>query len=120
MLEWLRCAELTCDRAALLVAQDPKVIVSLLMKLAGGSASLAPYLNVDAFLAQARAYDQADGELEDLIKQVRTAQLSHPLPVLRAREIDRWAGSKSFETLLQKHTVEYNGKALPKGGWRNW
>ena len=27
MLRWLRSAELTCDRAALLVAQDPKVPV---------------------------------------------------------------------------------------------
>ena len=25
LLRWLRAAELTCDRAALLVAQDPKV-----------------------------------------------------------------------------------------------
>jgi Zn-dependent protease with chaperone function len=57
MLEWLRCAEFTCDRAALLATQDPKVVASVLMKLAGGSPTLAPKLNVDAFLAQARAYD---------------------------------------------------------------
>ena len=49
---WLRAAELTCDRAALLVAQDPKIVISTLMKLAGGSPSLAAELNVDAFLEQ--------------------------------------------------------------------
>ncbi|KAG5614739.1 hypothetical protein H5410_014563 [Solanum commersonii] len=48
--------ELTCDRAALLVAQDPKVVVSVLMKLAGGCPSLSEKLNVDAFLEQARSY----------------------------------------------------------------
>lgn len=120
ILAWLRCAELTCDRAALLVMQDPKVIVSLLMKLAGGSPSLAPQLNVEAFLAQARAYDQVNDQLGEMIKQLRTAELTHPLPVLRAREIDRWASSHFYQLLLQKQSVEYNSEAIAKGGWRNW
>jgi Zn-dependent protease with chaperone function len=120
MLEWLRCAELTCDRAALLITQDPKVIISLLMKLAGGSPSLAAQLNVEAFLAQARAYDQINGQLGDLIKQAQTAQLTHPFPVLRAREIDRWASSRSYQSLLQRHSVKPNHQAVPQGEWRNW
>lgn len=53
LLRWLRSAELTCDRAALLVAQDSRVVVSALMKLAGGSPSLSNELNIDAFLQQA-------------------------------------------------------------------
>ena len=56
LLRWLRSAELTCDRAALLVAQDPRVVVSALMKLAGGSPSLSKELNVDAFLEQVTAF----------------------------------------------------------------
>lgn len=59
LLRWLRAAELTCDRAALLVAQDTRVVVSALMKLAGGSRSFAAELNIDAFLRQARDYDEA-------------------------------------------------------------
>ena len=51
-LRWLRSAELTCDRAALVVAQDPKIVISVLMKLAGGSPSLSQKLNVDAFIKQ--------------------------------------------------------------------
>lgn len=120
MLQWLRCAEFTCDRAALLVAQDPKLIVSVLMKLAGGSPSLAPQLNVDAFLAQARAYDQSNTQLGQMIKEARTAQLTHPLPVLRAREIDQWASSQSYQALLQNHSLQYNNEASSLGGWRNW
>ena len=57
IMEWVRCAEFTCDRAALLVAQDSKVVASVLMKLSGGSPTLAPKLNVEAFIDQARAYD---------------------------------------------------------------
>lgn len=121
MLEWLRCAEFTCDRAALLAVQDPKVVISLLMKLAGGSPTLAPQLNVEAFLAQARAYDDISStQLGDMLKSAQTAQLTHPVPVLRAREIDRWASSKLYQSLLQPQAIEYNGKADPKGGWRNW
>lgn len=52
LMRWLRAAELTCDRAALLVAQDRRVIISVLMKLAGGSPSFAEELNIDAFLEQ--------------------------------------------------------------------
>ena len=121
MLEWLRCAEFTCDRAALLATQDPRVVASVLMKLAGGSPTLAPKLNVDAFLAQARAYDDlSSSQLGEMLKQAQTAQLSHPVPVLRAREIDRWASSKDYESLVQSRSVCYGGEANKKGGWRNW
>ena len=58
ILEWVRCAEFSCDRAALLVTQEPRVVASVLMKLTGGSPKLADQLNLDAFLEQARSYDQ--------------------------------------------------------------
>ncbi|MGD1911605.1 MAG: M48 family metallopeptidase [Rivularia sp. (in: cyanobacteria)] len=121
LLEWVRCAEFTCDRAALLATQDPKVVMSVLMKLAGGSPSIAPQLNLDAFIEQARAYDEiSNNELGEMVKAARTAQLTHPVPVLRAREIDRWASSKDYEKLLQNHKIEYNSEVAPKGWWRNW
>ncbi|KAL1824693.1 hypothetical protein ACET3Z_011471 [Daucus carota] len=101
LFRWLRAAELTCDRAALLVVQDPKVVVSVLMKLAGGCPSLADQLNVDAFLEQARSYDKASSSpVGWYIRNAQTSQLSHPLPVLRAREIDEWSRSQDYISLL--------------------
>jgi Zn-dependent protease with chaperone function len=122
LLEWVRCAEFTCDRAALLATGDPKIVMSVLMKLAGGSPTLAPKLNLDAFIAQARAYDDiSKSEIGETVKAARTSQLTHPVPVLRAREIDYWASSKEYQKLLQNHTkVDYNSEVAPKGGWRNW
>jgi Zn-dependent protease with chaperone function len=121
LLEWVRCAEFTCDRAALLATQNPKVVMSVLMKLAGGSPRLAPQLNLDAFVAQARAYDDiSKTELGEMVKAARTAQLTHPVPVLRAREIDKWASSQEYQLLLQTPGKNTTGEALPKGGWRNW
>lgn len=103
LMRWLRAAELTCDRAALLVVQDPKVVMSVLMKLAGGCPSLADQLNVDAFLEQARSYDQASSSpVGWYIRNAQTRQLSHPLPVLRAREIDEWSRSQDYKFLLQR------------------
>lgn len=122
LLEWVRCAEFTCDRAALLATQNPKVVMSVLMKLAGGSPTLANQLNLDAFIAQARAYDDiSKTELGEMVKAAQTAQLTHPVPVLRAREIDRWASSKEYQNLLlQNQKIGCTIESAPKGGWRNW
>lgn len=107
IMEWVRCAEFSCDRAALLVAQDPRVVASVLMKLTGGSPSLAAQLNLDAFLEQARSYEAIGlDEMGQLLKQVQTARLSHPVPVLRAKEIDRWASSADYQTLLQQRSID--------------
>ncbi|MBE7381605.1 MAG: M48 family metallopeptidase [Leptolyngbya sp. SIO1E4] len=121
IMEWVRCAEFTCDRAALLVVQDARTVASLLMKLSGGSPTLASQLNLDAFLEQARAYDMAiDSELGEIIRQTRAQSLTHPLPVLRAREVDRWFSSPNYQALLKREAVKYNSKMPVQGGWRNW
>ena len=121
LLEWVRCAEFTCDRAALLATQDPKIVMSVLMKLAGGSPSLAPQLNLDAFIDQARAYDDiSKTELGEMVKSLRTAELSHPVPVLRAREIDRWASSQEYQKIVENHSINHRDETASPGGWRNW
>ena len=118
LLRWLRAAELTCDRAALLVVRDPAVVVRVLMKLAGGSPKTAPLLNVDAFLAQARAYDDASQQslLSWYLSNAQTRALSHPLPVARAREVDRWAGSAQYRSLLLRLPPVVAGAAQPGVG----
>lgn len=121
ILQWLRCAEFSCDRAALLATQDPRVVSSVLMKLAGGSPTLSPQLNLDAFLAQAKTYDIiSETEMGRIFKEAQSSQLTHPLPVLRAREIQRWASSKNYESVLQRQEIVYNKKVKTKGEWRNW
>lgn len=121
MLEWLRCAELSCDRAALLATQEPQAIMSVLMKLAGGSPTLAPQLNLEAFIAQARAYEAiGETQLSEMLKAAQTEQLTHPVPVLRAKEIDRWASSQEYCRLLARGS---SGEGLPtnqQARWENW
>ncbi|MCF3605865.1 hypothetical protein L2E81_04050 [Planktothrix agardhii 1033] len=121
------CKILDLEPPQLYIRQNPVpnaytfAVMSVLMKLSGGSPSLAPQLNLDAFVAQARTYDQISStELGELLKQAQTAQLSHPLPVLRAREIDRWSSSSNYQDLLKRKFMVYDGEANRKGGWRNW
>ncbi len=121
MLEWVRCAEFSCDRAALLATQEPQVVMSVLMKLAGGSPTLAPQLNLEAFIEQARAYDAiSETEWGETLKSLQISQLTHPVPVIRAREIDRWSSSPTYQKLLHKQQMGYNSSSNYQGGWRNW
>jgi Zn-dependent protease with chaperone function len=117
MLQWVRCAEFSCDRAALLAIQDPKVVMSVLMKLAGGSPTLAPQLNLEAFIEQAKAYDSIGTDsLGEMLQAAQTAQLTHPVPVIRAREIERWASSSEYQSILDQRQLG----AEKKLGWSNW
>ncbi|MEM6612360.1 MAG: M48 family metallopeptidase [Cyanobacteria bacterium P01_C01_bin.72] len=117
MLQWVRCAEFSCDRAALLAIQDPKVVMSVLMKLAGGSPTLAPQLNLDAFIEQAKAYDSVGTDsLGEVLQAAQTAQLTHPVPVIRAREIERWASSAEYQSILNQRQSGTEQKL----GWSNW
>lgn len=121
MMSWLRCAELSCDRAAFLVSQDPKIVMSVLMKLAGGSPSLAPLLNLDAFMDQAKTYESlSQSQLGQLLRNTQTAQLTHPVPVIRAQAVLQWSESQEYSLLLQKISSGYNHTGSSKGGWRNW
>jgi Zn-dependent protease with chaperone function len=117
MLQWVRCAEFSCDRAALLASQDPRVVMSVLMKLAGGSPTLAPLLNLDAFIEQAKAYDSVGTDsMGEMLQAAQTAQLSHPVPVIRAREIALWASSAEYQALMDQQQLSSGNKL----GWSNW
>lgn len=100
---WLRAAEFSCDRGALLVSQDLDTVLSALLKLVGGSQQLAGQLSTEAFLQQARSYDQAVGSpLGRLIKSQMEPGLTHPLPVLRVRELERWYKSDMYTGIIAR------------------
>ncbi len=121
LMQWLRCAEFSCDRAALLVAQDPKIVMSLLMKLTGGSPNLASKLNLDAFMEQVKGYRaMTETEIGSMLREMQIAQLTHPVPLIRAKEIELWASSPDYSRLLPSAKISYNCISDHPGGWRNW
>ncbi len=98
MFEWWRKAELSADRAGLLATQDPAVSLRLLMKLAGGGD--LSQIDTTAFLEQAAEY-AGGGDLRDSIQKIgMTAWSSHPVPVARAAELQKWVGSGAYGVIL--------------------
>ncbi|MGH9971947.1 MAG: M48 family metallopeptidase [Pyrinomonadaceae bacterium] len=100
LLAWARRAELSCDRAALLVTQDTNVIGRTMMKLAGGT--YASKVDYDLFLSQARDFEKNYDEkaLDRFWADVITAGLSHPFPVWRVSEILKWVESGQYKELI--------------------
>ncbi len=102
LLAWARRAELSCDRAALLVTQNPHVIGTTMMKLAGGT--FAYKMDYDQFLEQAREFEKNYDEkkLDKFWADILNAGLSHPFPIWRVAEILKWVESGEYEEVLKK------------------
>src|SRR3989454_3002582 len=101
LLEWYRKSEFTSDRAALLVTQDPKVMLSLMMKFAGGTLFQRNQMDAQEFLKQADLYEEVDANVLDRIyKMLLVAPVSHPLTIVRAREIMNWSESSEYKDIL--------------------
>jgi len=98
---WRLAAEYSCDRAALLVAQDVNVVAGAMLKLFAGTARAT---NTQAFIDQSKEYEKLLKDANPLVRasvnmQVRT----HPLPVKRLSELDKWFNSDEYKSILQKN-----------------
>lgn len=102
LLAWARRAELSCDRAAALVTQDPNVIGRTMMKLAGGT--FASKIDYDLFLEQAREFQKNydDKKLDRFWADIINAGLSHPFPIWRVSEILKWVDEGEYSDLMKK------------------
>ena len=105
LLAWSRRAELTCDRAALLVVQDPEVVGSALAKLAGMSRSMIDELDMAEVYKQADEYEKAFDEqlVTKALKNLGAAFSTHPVPIWRAKVIQDWARSQQYADILDGH-----------------
>ena len=96
--EWFRKAEISCDRAGLLVGQDPQASMRGLMKLAGGHH--LHEMNTDAMLEQAEEYDRA-GDLRDgVIKLLQVLPQTHPFVAVRVRQIKQWSEGEEYSSIM--------------------
>ncbi|HEX3561025.1 MAG TPA: M48 family metallopeptidase [Pyrinomonadaceae bacterium] len=100
LLAWARRAELSCDRAALLVTQNPDVIGRTMMKLCGGT--YASKVDYEQFLEQARDFQKNyDAKaLDRFWADIINAGLTHPFPVWRVSEILKWVEDGEYGRLL--------------------
>jgi len=101
LLAWARRAELSCDRAALLVTQDPHVVGRTMMQLAGGT--YASKVDYEQFLEQGRDFQKNYDEkaLDRFWADILTVNMSHPFPVWRVSEILKWVESGQYKSLME-------------------
>jgi Zn-dependent protease with chaperone function len=102
LMAWARRAELSCDRAAMLVVQDKHVIGRTMMKLCGGT--FASKIDYDLFLEQAKEFQKNYDEkaLDRFWADIITAGLSHPFPVWRVAEIMKWVDEGEYAEVMEK------------------
>ncbi len=118
LYEWDRKAELSCDRAGLLVVQDVETYLTLLLKLAGGSRAVFDQLNTEEFLRQAEEYEELDRDLLSWIyKFLQVYRRTHTFPAVRAREIKQWAETGDYRALLDGSYWVRPSPPDPRFGW---
>lgn len=96
--EWFRKSELSCDRAGLLCGQDPAAAMRVHVQLAG--ANDPEKVNIPAFLRQAEEYENVEDLRDSLHKLLALERDSHPLAVVRAAQLQKWASSQAYRDIL--------------------
>jgi Zn-dependent protease with chaperone function len=103
LYEWSRQAEFSADRAGLLVAQSLGTATDAMINLTAGPNRLSHEVSRDAYLDQARAYQDADGLDEFwkiMIFMMWGKSFTHPMPVHRAQQLERWVLSGKFDEIM--------------------
>lgn len=103
--EWRRKAELSADRAALLVMDDLNPVMNSMMKISGGSSQFGHECHLDEFVKQSENYQELDDDgLNQLYKFLlyngaQGMMLSHPFPVERLGYLREWAISREYQQI---------------------
>ncbi|HEY3057586.1 MAG TPA: M48 family metallopeptidase [Chloroflexota bacterium] len=100
---WDRRSELSADRAALLVMQEPHTCMRVLMKLAGGAGRLESQLSLDEFMNQVHAYtDGLERSTGDRIYRLMAGMYrgSNPFTIERAHALSEWASGIEYRQIL--------------------
>lgn len=102
--EWSRQAEITCDRAGLLCTQDFQVSAQAELRLTAGHTRYSETeLSTEAFLEQARTYQDMnllDSMGKMLIFAFYQMGATHPMPVHRLKELEKWYLSGEFDQIM--------------------
>ncbi|MBN2510238.1 MAG: M48 family metallopeptidase [Spirochaetales bacterium] len=97
--EWDRKSELSADRGGLLSVQNPDAAYRLLMKMAGGSR--IGEMNINEFFLQADEYEKGGDLLDSVHKILNLAQMTHPFPVIRLKELKMWVDTGKYSRILE-------------------
>jgi len=91
LLDWSRKSELSADRLAYIATENKEKLISLLMKLAGGSSKLMDMIDDSDFTSQYSEWESMMQSFGNKVwKFAGTIFRSHPFPIIRACELNSW------------------------------
>ena len=99
LLEWMRAAELSCDRAATLAVRDPRIVCRALMTVTSGMP--ASELDLDAFMAQAMEYENWEDGHDRVRRFFLELGVTHSFAVRRVSEVMRWVQGGEYDRILR-------------------
>lgn len=105
---WMRCSELSADRAAMICDGTADKVIEMCMRFAGFTGDLKNEGNVDAFMEQAVEYRQMmqDSKWNKTLEFMMFGRADHPLNAVRAYECNEWKKSKEFSQGISCLTQE--------------
>lgn len=99
---WMRCSELSADRAASIADGTGDKVVEMCARFAGFDMNICGELNLEAFLEQANDYVNMTEESKwtKTLEFLQYSQVTHPLNAVRAYEANKWQKTDDFAQIL--------------------
>lgn len=113
LLEWSRKSELSADRAGLLAIQDPDVVMTGMLKMAGGGSD--DETSLPEFIQQAEEYRESGDLADQVFKVLNLLGQTHPFWVLRLSELRRWIEEGEYDRVIRG---EYQRRGEPDPTYR--
>lgn len=98
---WMRCSELSADRAAAVCDGNSDKMVELCMRFAGFDKDVEGEVNIDEFMNQALDYLEMvkDSKWNKTLEFLYLSDVDHPLNAVRAYECSQWCKTDSFDKI---------------------
>ncbi len=113
---WMRCSELSADRAAVMCDGSADHVIEMCMRFAGFGNNAGTEMNVEAFMKQAEEYRKlvSESAMNKTMEFMRFSRATHPINAVRALECSEWAKTEGyahaaayFNALHEGNTPEY-------------
>jgi len=121
LLDWQRKAEVSCDRASLLVIQSPDIFRRTWMKMMGGG----DLKNLDPveIERQAKEYEGSGDLLDSVYRIMNLFPQTHPLLIQRIKEAELWVREGHYDRILRGDYAKSAGTEPQdevKRAWKEW
>lgn len=107
---WMRCSELSADRAAAICDGTADKVIKTCMYFAGYDKDIDAEANADAFIKQALDYREMikNEKMNKVMEFLQFGYNDHPLNAVRALECKEWAATENFSKIAEYANIKRN------------